>query len=138
MIKNIRKYGSLVPMEGGEEVGDIGKLSEKIPNRRIMTNDQNTVDASKEVSSVAIGEFSSATIDSVRRIIMDENKNESEVIHKKLSSLALDSANFAALAVRVGELEGDLSRIVELLVKGDLDSAKFKKILAKRQGVIKV
>ena len=43
----------------------------------------------------------------------------------------------AALTERVSELEGDLSRIVELLVKGDLDSAKFKEILTKRQGGVK-
>ena len=45
-----------------------------------------------------------------------------------------NESNVAALVGRVSELEGDLSRIVELLIKGDLDSAKFKEILAKRQG----
>ena len=39
-----------------------------------------------------------------------------------------------ALKARVTELEGDLARVVELLVKGDLDSVKFKEILSKRQG----
>ena len=39
-----------------------------------------------------------------------------------------------SLEERVTELEGDLVRIVDLLVKGDLDSAKFKAILAGRQG----
>ena len=38
------------------------------------------------------------------------------------------------LEANLAELGGDLSRIVELLVKGDLDSSKFKEILAKRQG----
>ena len=32
---------------------------------------------------------------------------------------------------RVIELEGDLARVVGLLVKGDLDSAKFQEILSK-------
>lgn len=45
--------------------------------------------------------------------------------------------NAAALVARVDELEGDLVRIVDLLVKGDLDSAKFREILAKRQGKAK-
>lgn len=39
-----------------------------------------------------------------------------------------------SLCERVTELEGDLTRIVDLLVKGDLDAAKFREILAKRQG----
>lgn len=40
----------------------------------------------------------------------------------------------AELEGRTAELEGDLTRIVDLLVKGDLDAAKFREILAKRQG----
>ena len=39
-----------------------------------------------------------------------------------------------AVEERVAELEGDLYRIVDLLVRGDLEAAKFKEILAKRQG----
>ena len=39
-----------------------------------------------------------------------------------------------SLEARVTELEGDLVRVVDLLIKGDLDSAKFKAILEKRQG----
>ena len=39
-----------------------------------------------------------------------------------------------SLEERVAELEGDLARVVGLLVKGDLDSAKFQEILSKRQG----
>lgn len=45
-----------------------------------------------------------------------------------------DAAVLAGLPARVAELEGDLARIVDLLVKGDLDSAKFREILSKRQG----
>ena len=37
---------------------------------------------------------------------------------------------------RVSELEGDLVRIVDLLVKGDLDSSRFREILNKRQGKV--
>ena len=40
----------------------------------------------------------------------------------------------SSLADRVTEVEGDLRRIVELLIKGDLDSAKFREILDKKQG----
>ena len=40
----------------------------------------------------------------------------------------------SSLEARVTELEGDLARVVDLLVKGDLDSAKFREILNKRQG----
>ena len=39
-----------------------------------------------------------------------------------------------SLLARIEELEGDLVRVVDLLVKGDLDSANFLEILAKRQG----
>ena len=46
----------------------------------------------------------------------------------------LDYAEFNALRGRVSELEGDLIRIVELIVMGDIDSAKFRDILTKRQG----
>lgn len=42
--------------------------------------------------------------------------------------------DFDAMADRVAELESDLIRIVELIVKGDIDSVKFKEILSKRQG----
>ncbi len=52
--------------------------------------------------------------------------------------------DLAALVARVDELggnlyelEGDLTRVVDLLVKGDLDAAKFREILSKRQGKIK-
>ena len=47
---------------------------------------------------------------------------------------SLDWDTFRALRDRVAELEGDLVRVVELIVMGDIDSAKFKEILAKRQG----
>ena len=47
-------------------------------------------------------------------------------------------AAIVSLADRVTELEGDLVRVVDLLIKGDLDSAKFREILAKRQGKAKV
>ena len=40
----------------------------------------------------------------------------------------------AALEARVLELEGDLIRVVDLIIKGDIESAKFKEILTKRQG----
>ncbi len=46
----------------------------------------------------------------------------------------LDFATFKALKDRVSELEYDLMRIVDLIVHGDIDSAKFKEILTKRQG----
>ena len=49
-----------------------------------------------------------------------------------VSSLA---AEVAALKADHAELAGDLVRIVDLLVKGDLDAQKFKDILAKRQGM---
>lgn len=39
---------------------------------------------------------------------------------------------------RVTELEGDLVRIVQLLITGDLDSLKFRDILAKHQGRAKL
>ena len=38
------------------------------------------------------------------------------------------------LTARVTELEGDLVRIVELIIHGDIDSAKFREILNRRQG----
>lgn len=39
-----------------------------------------------------------------------------------------------SLTGRVTELEGDLVRVIELIINGDLDSAKFRAILTKRQG----
>ena len=48
--------------------------------------------------------------------------------------VAVDYGSIATLSSRIEELEGDLYRIVDLLVKGDLESAKFKEILSKRQG----
>ena len=52
--------------------------------------------------------------------------------------------NEAVLLNRVVELEAahrelacDLVRIVELIIKGDIDSSKFKEILTKRQGIVK-
>lgn len=52
------------------------------------------------------------------------------------SSSAVDAnaENIIALVNRVSELESDLVRIVDLIVKGDIDSVKFKEILSKRQG----
>ena len=38
---------------------------------------------------------------------------------------------------RIAELEGDLVRVVELIVKGDIESSKFKEILTRRQGPAK-
>ena len=45
-----------------------------------------------------------------------------------------EKAPAQSLEQRVTELEGDLVRIVNLLVRGDLDSASFREILTKRQG----
>lgn len=51
------------------------------------------------------------------------NLNESVLLHRLIK---LEESH--------SELEGDLVRIVDLIVKGDIDSVKFKEILSKRQG----
>ena len=51
--------------------------------------------------------------------------------------IAPTRSHYEVLEARVSELEGDLVRIVELIVMGDIDSAKFKEILSKRQGKAK-
>ena len=58
-------------------------------------------------------------------------KRASEV---KAVAAPVAAAKGPSLDQRVTELEGDLARVVDLLVKGDLDSAKFREILNKRQG----
>ena len=64
-------------------------------------------------------------------------KKKEAPIAPPVAAVAPAASPINILESRVAELEGDLSRIVELLVKGDLDSAKFKEILAKRQGPAK-
>ena len=48
--------------------------------------------------------------------------------------IRLDPEGLPALKERVSELEGDLVRVVELIIHGDIDSAKFREILTRRQG----
>ena len=51
--------------------------------------------------------------------------------------IRLDPDGLPALKERVAEIEGDLVRIVELIIHGDIDSAKFREILTRRQGKAK-
>ena len=51
---------------------------------------------------------------------------------------APSKAKAPSLEDRIAELEGDLVRVVDLLIKGDLDSSKFKAIVEKRQGKAKL
>lgn len=43
-------------------------------------------------------------------------------------------ATIVSFASRITELEGDLVRISELLSAGNMDCAKFREIVTKRQG----